>query len=102
MTSLAVTRLDVLDTLERLQVCVGYRCGDSVLQEFPANPRVLATCTPVYEELDGWQTPTHRVRRMGDLPAAARRYVDRIAELSRAPVSLVSVGPERDATIEVD
>lgn len=101
LTSLAVTRLDVLDTLERLQVCVGYRSGDSILDEFPANPRVLATCTPVYEELEGWRTSTHGVRRLADLPAAARRYVDRIAELSRAPVSLVSVGPERDATIDV-
>jgi adenylosuccinate synthase len=100
LTSLAITRLDVLDTLERLKVCVGYRHGDTVLEEFPTNPRVLGACTPIFEEVEGWLRSTHEARRLADLPAAARRYLDRIAELSRAPVSLVSVGPERDATIE--
>ena len=102
LTSLAITRLDVLDSLPRLQVCVGYRFGQQTLEEFPANPRVLAACTPVLEELPGWQQPTTGAWRLSDLPAAARRYVERLSSLSRTPVSLVSVGPERAATIDVE
>lgn len=102
LTSLALTRLDVLDTLERLRLCVGYRCEGAVLEEFPGDPRVLARCEPIYEDVAGWCCPTSSARRLGELPARAQAYVQRIAELSRAPVSLISVGPERDATIRVD
>ena len=102
LTSLAVTRLDVLDTMERLKVCTAYRYGDRTLEEFPADPRVLAQCRPVYEELEGWVSPTTGVRRFADLPVNARAYVQRISELSRAPVSLISVGPEREASIRLD
>ena len=102
LTSLALTRLDILDTVEQLKLCVGYRCGGQVLEEFPGDPRVLAQCEPILEEAEGWCAPTTEVRRFADLPAQARAYVERIAELSRAPVSLISVGPEREATIEID
>ena len=101
LTSLALTRLDVLDTLERLQLCVGYQCGDRVLDEFPSNPRILSRCTPIYEGMEGWCCPTREVRRFADLPQNARNYVERIAELGRTPVSLVSVGPERESTIDI-
>ena len=101
LTSLALTRLDVLDTLERLQFCVGYQCGDTVLDEFPSNPRILSRCTPIYEEMEGWCCSTREVRRFADLPRNARNYVERIAELGRTPVSLVSVGPERESTIDI-
>ncbi|MEW6753178.1 MAG: adenylosuccinate synthase [Candidatus Latescibacterota bacterium] len=99
LTSLALTRLDVLDTLERLRLCVAYGCDGEVLEEFPADPRVLARSEPVYEEMDGWCAPTGGARSFGELPARAQAYVERIAALSRTPVCLVSVGPERDATI---
>jgi adenylosuccinate synthase len=101
LTSLALTRLDVLDTVERLQVGVGYRCGDAVLEEFPADPRVLARCEPIYEEFEGWCCPTTGARRFGDLPDRAQAYVRRLSQLGRAPVCLISVGPEREATIRV-
>lgn len=101
LTSLALTRLDVLDTLERLQFCTGYQCGDIVLDEFPSNPRILSKCTPIYEEMEGWCCSTREVRRFADLPRNARNYVERIAELGRTPVSLVSVGPERESTIDI-
>lgn len=100
LTSIALTRLDVLDTLESLRLCVSYQCGDQVLDEFPADPIVLAECRPIYEEVEGWCCSTTQVRRVGDLPAKARHYVERIAALGRVPVSLVSVGPEREATID--
>ena len=102
LTSLALTRLDILDSLESLKLCVGYRCGDEILEEFPSDPRVLARCAPIYEEMEGWCAPTTEVRRFADLPKQARSYVERISELSRAPVSLISVGPERASTIDID
>ena len=100
LTSLALTRLDVLDTVETLKVCTAYRCGDEVLEEFPADPQILERCEPVYEELEGWCAPTTEARRVADLPAKAQAYVDRITDLSRTPISLISVGPARESTIE--
>ena len=101
LTGLAVTRLDILDTVEQLKVCTSYRCGDQVLAEFPADPRVLGKCEPVYEEIDGWCEATTGARCVDDLPPKAMAYVQRIAELSRTPVAYISVGPERDETITV-
>ncbi|MBI2502673.1 MAG: adenylosuccinate synthase [Candidatus Latescibacteria bacterium] len=101
LTSLALTRLDVLDSFPQLKLCTGYQLEGRVLNDFPLDPRALEECVPIYEEVEGWNTPTTQVRRFGDLPLQARRYVERIAHLSRTPVSLVSVGPERDSTIEV-
>ena len=101
LTSIALTRLDVLDQCDRLKLGVGYRCGDQVLEEFPADPQVLDQCEPIYEEMPGWRTPTTAARCFGDLPRPAQAYVKRIAELSRASVSLISVGPEREATIDI-
>lgn len=101
LTGLAVTRLDILDTVERLKVCTAYRFEGQVLEEFPADPRVLAKCEPVYEEIDGWCAPTTEARTVADLPAKAMAYVERIAELSRTPVAYISVGPERAETITV-
>ena len=101
LSSIALTRLDVLDPLESLQVCVGYRCDGEFLEEFPADPLVLAQCEPVYEELAGWCSPTTQVRRFADLPPKAQAYVERLSGLSGVSVSLVSVGPERAATIEM-
>lgn len=98
-TSLALTRLDVLDTLESLSLCVGYRYGDEVLDDFPADLQVLAECKPIYEEVPGWLAPTTEARHFDDLPAAAQSYVRRISELCNTPVSLISVGPKRESTI---
>jgi adenylosuccinate synthase len=102
LTGLALTRLDILDTVERLKLCTAYRCDGEILEEFPADPRVLARCEPVYEEAEGWCAPTTEARSVGDLPAKARAYVDRISSLSRTPVDYVSVGADRDATITVE
>ena len=100
LTSIALTRLDVLDTMDRVKVCTGYQYGDTVLREFPSDPNVLAECEPIYEELEGWRCDTTKVRRFANLPERARIYIDRISELSGVPVSLVSVGPERESTID--
>lgn len=99
LTSLAVTRLDILDTVDRLKLCTGYRLEGETVEEFPMDSGVLERCAPVYEELPGWCAPTTGARSIEELPEAARRYVGRISELSGAPVSLISVGADRDATI---
>jgi len=99
LTGLAVTRLDVLDRLDTLKVAVAYRYGGDVVTELPDSLERLSSVEPVYETMQGWQRPITEVRRLEDLPSAARRYLDRIAELAEVPLALVSVGRERTSTI---
>ena len=96
---LAVTRLDILDTLPTLQVCTGYKYKGQIIDEFPASLKVLAQVEPVYEELPGWQADITKARSYADLPANARRYVERLSEVVGIPLGIVSVGPARDQTI---
>jgi len=102
LTGLAVTKLDVLDTLDRLAVCTGYKVGEEVHEEFPGDLELLEKAVPVYEWFDGWRTSTATARTLGELPAAARRYLDRIRELAETPISYVSVGTHRDQIIGVE
>jgi adenylosuccinate synthase len=97
--SLAVTKLDVLDGLPEVKLATAYRLEGETLTEMPADLSVLEACEPVYETLPGWQAPTTAARGMGDLPAPARRYLDRLAELAGAEVGLVSTGPDRDQVL---
>ncbi len=101
LTGLAVTKLDVLDTLERLAVCTGYRVDGEVHTEFPADLALLERAEPVYEWFDGWRTPTQGARRLEELPRAARAYLDRIEALCETPIAFVSVGTRRDQIIGV-
>ena len=102
LTGLAVTKLDVLDTLPTLEVATAYRMPDgSISESFPADTWSLSSVEPIYESLPGWQEPTGDVRRLQDLPANARAYLDRIEELSGAPVQWVSVGTKRNQIIRV-
>lgn len=100
LTDLAVTKLDVLDTLDQLGICTGYRIGKDLHDEFPGEVTLLEGCEPIYEWFDGWKTSTADARKIEDLPTAARRYLDRMEELSEARVSYVSVGTRRDQIIE--
>jgi len=99
LTSLCLTKLDVLDGLETIRVCTGYEVGGAVLESAPVGAEGLAEVRPVYEELPGWQESTFGVRRLEELPAAARAYIERIEALVGVPVDLISTGPERDETI---
>lgn len=100
LTGVVVTRLDVLDSMPELQLSVGYRLKDgSTTKEFPDRAEALETVEPIFEAMPGWQEPTTQVRRLEDLPEAARRYLDRISELTGVPVVMVSVGAERTHTI---
>ncbi|HKY22697.1 MAG TPA: adenylosuccinate synthase [Vicinamibacterales bacterium] len=97
--SMALTKLDVLDGLDEIKVCTGYRYGKDVLGEWPADLNVLARCEPIYETLPGWTSPSAGVTRYEDLPREAQRYVSFLEEVSGIPVSIVSTGSGRHDTI---
>ncbi len=101
LTGLAVTKLDVLDTFAEIPVATGYRLDGEVVDGMPADIERINRVRPIYETLAGWQKPTSAVRRLADLPAAARAYLDRLQDLSRAPIRYVSVGTHREQIIEV-
>jgi adenylosuccinate synthase len=100
LTELAVTKLDILSGIEKLCICSAYRRDGKTFSDLPFGPSDLSPYEPVYEELPGWSEDLSKVRKWNDLPAAARTYLDRIADLAEAPVRLVSVGPERSQVVE--
>ncbi|HEX5580812.1 MAG TPA: adenylosuccinate synthase [Gemmatimonadaceae bacterium] len=100
LSDLAVTKLDVLDTLDRLAICTGYEAGGELYTEFPGDIAELDGIRPRYEWFDGWKQSTADARKLEDLPKAARLYLDRIQELVEAPIAYVSVGTRRDQIIE--
>jgi adenylosuccinate synthase len=100
LTGAAITRLDILDVLPSLKICIAYELDGKKIGYFPANIAALARCQPVYEEMPGWQTDTTSISRFAELPVAARNYVLRVEELISCPVNIISVGPEREQTIE--
>lgn len=102
LNGLCVTKLDVLDRLPRLQLCVGYQCDGEVLGEPLFSAHSLSRYTPVYEECPAWQSDTRGISDYQQLPSAARRYLDRISELCGVPVAMISTGPDRQETIILD
>jgi adenylosuccinate synthase len=96
---LSVMLLDVLSGLKELSICTAYEVDGERRQDFPGDAFLLERCRPVFETLPGWSEDLSKARKVGDLPAAARRYVDRIAELIGLPVKTISVGPDREQTI---
>ncbi len=102
LTGIAVTKLDVLDTLPEVRIATGYRMPDGdVRRFFPADTWSLSSIEPEYEVMPGWESTTENVRRVEDLPSNARAYLDRIEELTDAPVRWISVGTKRDQIIDV-
>jgi adenylosuccinate synthase len=96
-----LTKIDVLDGMETVKICTGYRIGDKVYDYLPPHTADQARAEPIYEEMDGWSGTTAGARSWADLPAQAIKYVRRIEELIRCPVALVSTSPQRDDTILV-
>jgi adenylosuccinate synthase len=96
---LAVMLLDVLSDLDELRVCTAYELDGKRIEHFPSDSFLLERCKPVYETLPGWRIDVSSMRKMSDLPANARRYVDRLSELLAVPVKIISVGPDREQTI---
>lgn len=101
VTGLCVTKLDVLDGLERLKICVGYRLDGRQVDDMPMLVDRYAECEPVYEELSGWRSSTVGMTRLTELPDAARTYLHRIEEILGVPVDLLSTGPDRDQNIVI-
>jgi adenylosuccinate synthase len=96
---LAVTNLDGLDTVDRIKICVNYRAGNKRLDYLPNDVDLLAQCEPVYREFPGWMASTSEARKWTDLPVNARNYLKALADLTGAPLSIVSVGPSREQTV---
>ncbi len=101
ISGIALTKLDVLDGLETLEVCTGYRIGGEEFDHLPASPSLQAAAEPVYETLEGWKESTQGARSWAELPATAVKYIRRIEELIQAPVALLSTSPDRLDTILV-
>lgn len=96
---LALTKLDVLDALEEIQICTGYQYRGETLDHFPTNPGMMTEIEPIYESMPGWQTPITEVREFDDLPKPTINYLARLEEIAGVPIGIVSVGPARDQTI---
>ena len=101
LTGLAVTKLDVLDSFAEIPIGVGYRLDGETIDSMPPDVETIARVEPIYEMVTGWQKRLNEVRKLADLPPAARAYVDRLQDLAGAPVRYVSVGTRRDQIIEV-
>ncbi len=99
LDAIALTKLDVLDGLSEVRICTGYRTAAGVITEFPADVRALVGAEPIYETLPGWSSPTKGARRMDALPVEARRYIERLEELSDVRCGIISTGSDRLETI---
>jgi len=99
---LAITKLDVLDELAEIKVCIAYELDGEVIHDFPIDARQFARCQPIFKTLPGWQMDTSTCRALEDLPANALDYLSELADLLQASIAMVSLGPERDQTILVE
>jgi len=99
ISGLCIAKLDVLDGLEEIKVCVGYRYKGQELKVFPTNSEVLAMSDPIYEVLPGWSESTAKINDYAKLPQAAKDYLDYLAKVIGAPIDIVSTGPERSSAI---
>ncbi|HEY5578382.1 MAG TPA: adenylosuccinate synthase [Acidimicrobiia bacterium] len=100
LTDLFLTKLDVLSSFETIRICDGYTSLGETYREFPRQQRVLYNCTPIYEDLPGWQKDLASIREYHDLPKEAQRYVEHIEERIGVPIRWISVGPQRGALVE--
>jgi adenylosuccinate synthase len=99
---LAITKLDVLDELEEIKVCVAYELDGQTCHHFPGNASQFARCKPIYETFPGWKQDTTHCRTLADLPPQALAYLKFLAELMAVPIAIVSLGASRDQTIIVE
>ena len=101
LTSLVVTKLDVLSNFEKIKICTAYQKNGAIVSDFPSSIEDLAGCEPVYEEVDGWNEDISSVRSAKELPAKAQSYIKKLAEIAKTEISMVSVGPERSQIIKL-
>jgi len=99
VSGLCITKLDVLDGLDKISICVGYQCNGENRKTPPVGEEAFASCTPVYEDMPGWKESTVGIRKISDLPANAQAYLKRIEEIVERPIDIISTGPDREETI---
>ncbi|ODA43710.1 Adenylosuccinate synthetase [Thermodesulfovibrio sp. N1] len=98
-TGIAITKLDILDGIDKLKVCVGYKYGNTVLEEFPKELEILEKCTPIYEELPGWNESTKGIKDYDNLPDNAKKYLQFIEDSLKVKIQIISTGQKRDEII---
>ena len=101
LTSLSVTKLDVLTGLDKIKICVAYDLNGERIDYMPASLKTLGQCTPIFEEVPGWKEEISHAVNIDQLPVEARDYLNRIEEITKVPLSIVSVGARREQTIEL-
>ena len=101
LTNLVITKLDVLDSLEEIKICTGYEHNGEIFEHYPATLKAQAEVSPVFETYPGWKESTEKAKKWDDLPENAQKYLNRLSELTSVPISIVSVGPERNQTIMI-
>jgi adenylosuccinate synthase len=99
ISGLCITKLDVLDGLDEIKVCTGYRLNGEIVDILPLDPDEIAACEPIYESFPGWEGKTVGLTRWDDLPANAQAYLKRVEAFIGAPIDMVSTGPDREQTI---
>jgi len=102
LTRLAITKLDVLTGQKKIKICTGYSWHDQTLSSVPAQMKIIQECRPVYEEWEGWTEPISEIRKRENLPPATQNYLNRIEELVKVPIGIISVGPDREETLFQD
>ncbi len=98
---IAITKLDVLNEFKKIKICIGYRFNGKIFYNVPSDIEILKSSEPIYEELDGWETEISGAKNFSELPSNAQRYIQRIEELIKTKITIISVGSERNETIEL-
>jgi len=99
MDSMVLTKIDVLSDFDKIKICTSYKYHGETIKEFPVNLEILENCIPVYEEMEGWKGDISQITKYEDLPQQLKEYINRIEELVKTKVAIVSVGPKRNQTI---
>ena len=102
LSGIVLTKLDVLDELATIRLCTAYRCNNEILREPPFDQQRLAECEPIYEDMPGWQASTFGITEYKKMPLAAKNYIKKIEVLTEVPIVMISTGPERHQTIELE
>ena len=99
MDSMILTKLDILDNWDTIQICTSYKINGKSTSEFPSNELDLKKCEPIYEVFDGWRERTTNIDKYSELNSIAKKYIDRLENIVGIPIDIISTGPNREATI---
>ncbi|GAH41339.1 unnamed protein product, partial [marine sediment metagenome] len=99
MDSMVLTKIDVLSDFDKIKICTSYKYNEEIIKELPVNLEILQNCIPVYEEMEGWKGNISRLTKYIDLPPQLKDYINRIEELVKTKIVIVSIGPKRSQTI---